>query len=82
MKLYIWQPRGFGEMSFSIVAESEEAAREAVNLKISELLEKGQREDYYEDDNIYRPHHFDGWGTEYYQLTVVELGVVVLHDNE
>ena len=36
MKLYAWQPRGHGPLSFFVLAESEETARAAVAQKIQD----------------------------------------------
>jgi hypothetical protein len=71
MKLYAWQPQGHGEQSFFVMAESESQAKQSVEKKIKSLIES---EDYSDYD-------FTGWGTDYYQLSVVDSETVVINDN-
>jgi len=71
MNLYTWWPKGHGQMTFSVVAESEEDAFAFV----SEFIET-----HYRKDGAYF-YEAQGWGTAYYELTVHEAGVVVLHEN-
>ena len=66
MKLYAWQPNGHGEMSIFVVAESEEIAR----AKVDEYISTAPKWDY-----------FNGWGTDHYELTVLEPGDVITNDN-
>jgi hypothetical protein len=68
MKLYAWQPHGHGELSFFVVAESEEEARRHVEEHIR--LSGVSSCDY------------QGWGTDYYQLTVAEPGMVLRNFND
>jgi len=82
MKLYAWQPQGHGEQSFFVMAESEEQARQAVEAKIAELLAKGASDDYWEEDGHYTEYDFNGFGTGYYVLTVLDAGEVALNDND
>jgi hypothetical protein len=76
MKLYAFQPKGHGQKSFFVMAESEKEAKEFVAKKIAELLAN-------EEDGIsYSDYDFSGWGTDYYCLEVFEVGQVVLNDND
>lgn len=76
MKLYAWQPQGFGEESFFVMAESEEAARAAVDAKI-----KAAKEHVDDDSGCWEWIDSEGWGTDYYVLTVAEAGVVLMNTN-
>ena len=69
MKLFAFQPHGHGELSFFVVAASEEEARGFVDARIAS------------DPDI---TEFDcaGWGTEYYGVTVVEPGQVAVNYND
>lgn len=67
MKLYVWQPNGHGQYSFFVAAESEELARAAVDKMVA------QKPNAYE---------YQGWGTEYYTLTVADAGEVVTNEND
>jgi len=76
MKLFAWQPKGFGQLSFFVCAENEEIARIAVDQEIARLKTISK-------DNFDAIDEYDaiGWGTDYYELTVVDPGVVVTNDN-
>jgi len=76
MKLYAWQPKGHGEMSFFVMAGSEEQAKIAVQCRIDAELSKQ------DEDNYFSSMDFSGWGTDYYGLTVVTAGVVVMNSND
>ena len=76
MKLYAFQPKGHGQKSFFVIAESEQQAREFISNKIAELLANG------EDGFDYSDYEFQGWGTDYYRLEILEVGQVVLNDND
>lgn len=66
-KLYAFQPKGHGALSFFTIAENEEQARAAVSKYI--------------EDNQYK-YAAKGWGsTDYYTMTVAEQGEVVENDN-
>lgn len=82
MKLFAWQPNGHGEQSFFVMAETEEQAKTAVEAKIADLLAKNADENYYEDDGLYSEFCFRGWGTDYYTLTVADVGDVVMNSND
>jgi hypothetical protein len=72
MKLFAWQPKGFGELSFFVCAETREEARMAIEKRIEEL--KKEEPDY--------EFRFNKWGTDYYILTIAERGEVVTNYNE
>lgn len=73
MKLYAWQPRGHGQLSFFVCASSEEEARIAVHKAIDVFrAQESWRADY----------ETKGWGTDYYDLSVVEPGVVITNCND
>lgn len=74
MKLYAWQPKGHGEQSFFVMAENEESARKAVNKEI-ELKTA-------DSDSFLSEREFEGWGTDYYVLTVAVPGQVLMNDND
>lgn len=69
MKLYAWQPSGHGQLSFFVCAESEEAARAAVEAKIA--AEIG-----------FCDYLARGFGSDDYELTVLEPGQVVVNYND
>lgn len=77
MKLYAWQPTGHGELSFFVAARTEEEAREAVEKYIAEW----SRSDANFSQRI-RSGDIHGWGTDYYELTVCEPGVVIVNNND
>lgn len=77
MKLYAWQPNGHGQVSFFVVAPDEETARAAVEADIERRLARGVL-----DDDGMSQYECNGWGTDYYTLTVAEPGSVVLNDNQ
>lgn len=66
-KLYAWQPQGHGEYSFFVMAESEQQAKEAIDK-------------YLIDENIGHCEQ-DRWGTDYYELTVVDPLQVIINEN-
>jgi hypothetical protein len=68
MKLFGWKPKGHGEYSFFVVADSEEKAQLAVN-------------EYIKNHKL-RPDECQGWGTDYYELEVAEVGQVLYNCNE
>lgn len=70
MNLYLWRPKGHGEFSFGVVAESEEEARFLVEQEIARLRSGGMR------------YETDGWGTDYYVLEVFPPGAVFSHEND
>lgn len=77
MKLFAFTPKGHGQQSFFVMANSEEEARHAVQNKINELL--AGRGD---DGCSYSDYDFEGFGTDYYRLDVYELNHVALNSND
>lgn len=74
MKLYAWQPKGHGETSFFVMAENEADARKYVDAKIAQ--------GWHYQPNVRMDYAADGWGTDYYELTVADVGQVVTNDND
>jgi len=72
MKLYAYQPDGHGEMSFFTIAESEEKARQVIDKHI--------KEKYFKDGKYL--YAAGGWETDYYILTVAEVGEVIENHND
>lgn len=77
MKLYAWQPKGHGSLSWFVCSETEGAAREAVEREIA----RRKALDMLDIDRI-TDFEVSGWGTDYYDLTVVEPGAVVANEND
>jgi hypothetical protein len=75
VKLFAWQPKGHGEFSFFVAATSEEEARKAVDGYIA--LHKGKDDGHYIDNTT-----ASRWGTDYYELKVVEIGEVITNEND
>jgi hypothetical protein len=71
MKLYAFQPNGHGELSFFTIAKNEDEAKEAVNKYV--------KDNYLKDGKL--NYRADGWGSDYYTLTVIEEGNVIENDN-
>jgi hypothetical protein len=76
--LYAWQPRGHGEPSFFVCAESEDAARAAVESDIKRRMAIP----WDNDEKFERLDSVHGWGTDYYDLTVAPVGRVIANDND
>lgn len=81
IKLYIFEPRGHGSLSFFVMAETEEEAFRLIDSEIERRLKLKPR------DNDYIRNHLNdyacsGWGTEYYDLSVIEPGMVFTHTND
>ena len=72
MKLYAFKPKGYGEHSFFTIAKSEEEAIKAVTNFIERF--------YYAKSGIYEDAA--GWGTDYYEMFVVEEGDVIYNNND
>jgi hypothetical protein len=77
LRLYAWQPKGHGELSWFVVAETEAEAKDAVDREIA------RRRALPWDD----PEHIGGynvarWGSAYYTLTVAKRGQPVDNANE
>lgn len=77
MKPYAWQPSGYGELSFFVVAETESDAIAYVEADISirKSLPIG-------DINRIIDYEYRGWGSDYYTLTTSDVGVVLLNEND
>ncbi len=73
MKLFAWQPQGHGEFSFFVVASREAEARAIVEAAIEQGTADGRTIGEYESD---------GWGTDYFKLTVAEPGQIVINEND
>jgi len=72
MKLFAYQPRGHGQYSFFTIAETQEEAFKTIDAHIQRNFVREGQLDYF----------VEGWGTDYYQLTVSERGHVIINDNE
>ncbi len=70
MKLYAFQPNGYGQYSFFVMAESEDEARRAIEKYIEETF----------DSTCNLP--YAGFGTESYKLTMLERGEVITNAND
>lgn len=75
MKLYAFQPNGHGQYSFFVAAASEEEARNAVADHIA--LHKGKV-----DGHHIGGYEVEGWGTDYYVLTVLNPNEVISNCND
>lgn len=70
MKLFIWEPQGHGQDIVVVVEENLEKAQAAANQFV--------------EDTIARTgvgYHYNGWGTEHYQLTTMDPGKVMTFEN-
>lgn len=72
MRLFAWQPKGHGSLSFFTIAENKEQALIAVQKYINKLQKEGQE----------LPYEASGWGTDYYELTILEVGDVAVNAND
>ncbi|CAN5330454.1 hypothetical protein BH10ACI1_BH10ACI1_33020 [soil metagenome] len=70
MKLYAFQPNGYGQYSFFVMAESEDEARRAVEIYIEKTF----------DSTCNLP--YAGFGTAVYKLTMLGNGEVVSNAND
>ena len=75
MKLYAWQPKGHGEYSFFVMAESKKEAIEEVEKYIEKELELNL------NSKCGLAYEIGGWGTDYYDLTVLDPLQVIINDN-
>ena len=78
MQLYIFHPDGHGEPSFYVMAESEAEARSLIVKRI-EGSKAGDdwASQYIKDSMAYRT-----FGTAYYTMTIVDVGVVAISQND
>jgi hypothetical protein len=72
MKLFAWQPDGHGQQSFFVMAENESQAFSAVEAEIQRLLS---------EKDWFSSYDYAGWGTDYYKLTIADVGEVIANDN-
>lgn len=70
MKLYAYQPNGYGQYSFFVMAKDEGEARHSVERYIEETY----------DSTCNLP--YTGFGTDVYKLTVLTRGEVVANAND
>jgi len=70
MKLYAFQPNGYGQYSFFVMAENETEAIAAVERHIEETF----------DSTCNLP--YAGFGTNVYKLTVLTCGEVIANAND
>lgn len=70
MKLFAFQPNGYGQYSFFVMAADEQEARRAVEQYIEETF----------DSTCNLP--YAGFGTDSYKLTVLERGEVISNAND
>ena len=68
LKLYSFCPQGHGQLSFYIIAESEESAI----TRIKEYIKNNNLDEY----------DYYGFGTDYYQVTVTEPNAVITNHND
>ena len=79
MKLYAFQPNGHGQFSFFVAAESEEAARAAVDTHIqNRQLGIGDKDEW----DYLSAYDVKGWGTDYYRVTAVDPLTVISNAND
>ena len=76
MKLFGFQPRGHGELSWFVMAETEESARDAVEADI-----KRRRALPFTNPNHIHETDYAGWGTDYYTVSVASAGVPLSKEN-
>ena len=75
VRLYAWQPKGHGEYSFFVAAASETLARDAINNYIQAHIGKS-------DGHYLTDYGISGWGTDYYELSVIDVGEVITNAND
>ena len=75
VKLYSWQPNGHGQYSFFVASESLEDANMALQKYIDEHIDK-------DDEEYLDGYSIDGIGTDYYKLTISDVGTIVSNAND
>jgi hypothetical protein len=75
VRLFAYQPKCHGRYSFFVAADSEQVAMAAIATYITK--HKGKNDGHYVTD-----YSTDGWGTDYYALTVLNPGQVITNDND
>ena len=73
--LYAWQPKGHGEYSFFVAASSKAEAIKAIEKYIEEHMDK-------DDDHYLDEYNIKGWGTDYYDLTILPIGEAITNSND
>lgn len=68
LKLFAFQPDGHGQLSFFVMAADVTQASKAVKQHIDKK--------YKEDD-----YYVQGWGTAYYNCTILPVNTVIENDN-
>lgn len=71
MKLYVWQPKNYGQMSFFTIAPDEKSAEISVAQYIQQQCAE---DDSYTKDEAY------GWGTDAYTLIILDVGEVITQE--
>jgi hypothetical protein len=86
LKLYCFQPKGFGEYSAFVMANSEEEARECARKALHEqerAYEKYSNWDYQGEMPEYVSRtNMEGFDTDYYIVTVLDVNEVAFNANE
>jgi hypothetical protein len=77
LKLYAWQPKGHGELSWFVVAATEAEAKRAVDREIARRRALARS-----DLEYIGASEIEGWGSDYYMLTVAKRGQPVENANE
>lgn len=75
MKLFAWQSKEQGPLSFFVCAENEQKAKEAVSDYIVDHL-------YKKDEPSLTAYNVDSWFVGEYQLVEVEAMTVLTHAND
>lgn len=78
MNLYAFQPKGHGSFSFFVMAENEGEARRAVDHYVRESIDKSEHDGSY----LFTEGECEGWGTDYYVMTVAGVGQVISNAND
>jgi len=73
MKLYSFQPKGHGEYSFFVMAETVKDAFMYVQAYIDQ---------FYRDEDGSLSYEAQSWGTDYYEVTSGIEGFVIDHAND
>lgn len=81
LMMYAFQPKGHGERSFFVMAESEASAREIIRAEIARRAAIEWEDDAYADEFL-DPGQFAGWGTDYYRVKVFAPGQVATNAND
>ena len=73
MKLYAYQPKGHGEYSFFVMAETEQDAFRYIQVYIDKFCRD-------EDGSL--SYESQSWGTDYYEVTSGIEGFVITNLND